>query len=225
MTFPKDTPNASLDLERDMERYGETERRILMASVKIFSEKGFDGSRTDEIAKLAGVNKAMIHYYFESKERLYVTLISLVFKRLSLILREYFEDISPETVEEDISHFVDRYFEFLRANTKFFKMLLWELARGGEQIGKVMKEIIGEQFVALQSQLKEAMQKGYIRTLDPRHMMLSIIATVLFYFISRPIITHLWGEDPLSDENIALRKREVKKIILRGILPDGTDPQ
>jgi len=225
MTSTTHTSDASLNLERDLERYGETERRILMASVKVFSEKGFDGSRTDEIAKLAGVNKAMIHYYFESKESLYVTLISIVFKRLSLILREYFGDISPETIREDLSLFIENYFEFVRANVKFFKILLWELAGGGDQIGRVMKEIIGEQFITLQSLFDEAIQKGYIHPLVPRHLMLSIISTILFYFISHPIIRHLWGEDPLSDENIDLRKQEVKNLILRGILPDETDPK
>ena len=225
MTSPTDIQDSSLDLERELERYGETERRILMASVKVFSEKGFDGSRTEEIAKLAGVNKAMIHYYFESKERLYVTLISIVFKRLSLMLREFFGVISPETIKEDISLFVDEYVEFIRANVNFFKILLWELARGGDQIGLVMREVIGEQFVSVQSLFDEAMRKGYIRPLDTRHLMLSIIASILFYFIAQPVIRHLWGEDPLSEENIALRKREVKKLILRGIFPEETDPE
>lgn len=220
MTSPKYTSEASLNLERDLERYGETERRILMASVKVFSEKGFDGSRTDEIAKIAGVNKAMIHYYFESKESLYVTLISLVFKRLSLILKEYFGGISPETIEEDLSLFIDNYIELIRKNINFFKILLWELARGGDQIGRVMKEIIGDQFVEIQLLFDDAVEKGLIRPLVPRHLMLSVIATVLFYFIAHPIVRHLWGEDPLSDENIELRKQEVKKLILRGILPN-----
>lgn len=220
MTSQVPTSDVYLNLERELEQYGETERRILLASVKVFSEKGFDGSRTDEIAKLAGVNKAMIHYYFESKERLYVTLITIVFERLSLILSEFFGNFSPETIEDDISLFIDNYVEFIRLNIKFFKMLLWELARGGDQIGRVMKEIIGEQFIVIQVQFDKAIEKGLIRPLVPRHLMLSVIATMLFYFIAHPIVRHLWNEDPLSDENIEIRKQEVKSLILRGILPN-----
>jgi len=222
MTTPTHTSNASLDLERELEQYGETERRILTASVKVFSEKGFDGSRTDEIAKRAGVNKAMIHYYFESKERLYVTLISIVFKRLSLILREFFGDLSPETIKEDLSRFIDEYIDFIRTNADFFKILKWDLARGGDQIGRVMKEIIGEHFNRSQALFDEAIQKGYIRPLVPRHLMLSVIAMILFYFIAHPVIRYLWEEDPLSDENVEIRKQEVKKLLLWGILPDET---
>jgi len=225
MTSRADTSDVSLNLETELEQYGETERRILMASVKIFSEKGFDGSRTDEIAQLAGVNKAMIHYYFESKERLYVTLISIVFKRLSLIFREYFGEFSPETIREDLSLFIDNYIEFIRANLKFFRILLWELARGGDLVGRVMKEIIGEHFIQIQALFDEAIQKGYIRPLVPRHLMVSVISTILFYFISHPIVSRLWDEDPFSPKNIEIRKQEVKDLILRGILPDDTDPK
>jgi TetR/AcrR family transcriptional regulator len=225
MTSEMDTLDASLDLERDLEQYGETERRILMASVQVFSEKGYDGSRTDEIAKLAEVNKAMIHYYFESKENLYVTLISIVFKRVSLIFREYFGGFSPETIREDLSLFIDNYFDFIRGNLRFFRILLWELARGGDLVGRVMKEFIGEHFIHIQALFDEAIRKGYIRPLVPRHLMVSVISTILFYFISSPITRNLWDEDPLNEENIVLRKQEVKKLILRGIIPDKTDPR
>jgi len=225
MTSQADTQNASLDLERELERYSETERRILMASVEVFSEKGYDGSRTDEIAKLAGVNKAMIHYYFESKENLYVTLISIVFKRVSLIFREYFGDFSPETIRDDLSLFIDNYVDFIRANLRFFRILLWEMARGGDLVGQVMKDIIGEHFIYIQALFDEAIRKGYIRPLVPRHLMVSVIATILFYFLSHPIISRLWDEDPFSQESIEIRKREVKDLILRGILPEETDPK
>ena len=92
-------------------------------------------------------------------------------------------------------------------------------------MGRVMKEIIGEHFIQIQALFDEAIQKGYIRPLVPRHLMVSVIATILFYFLSHPIISRLWDEDPFSPESIEMRKREVKKLILRGIIPEETNPK
>lgn len=64
----------------------ETKARILKTAEKIFSEEGFDGARVDKIAKEAGVNKALIYYYFKSKNEILETILSSLFQDAKICL-------------------------------------------------------------------------------------------------------------------------------------------
>ena len=210
----------NLDLIDNLEGIGETKKRIIKASISIFVEKGYMGGRIDEIAKRAGVNKAMIYYYFDSKEGLYRSIIEMVFENVYMILKENLGGARPDTFRDAITSFIDKYIDFIYENRIFVKFLLWELARGGDVISGVIKRAIGDQYRELVSVFQDVKDLGKIRPMDPRHVMVSVIGMILFYFFASPVISTLWGEDTLSPENIRDRKREVTDFVIHAILPE-----
>ena len=208
----------SLDLKEELLKFGETERRILEAAISVFAENGFDGGRIDEIARHAGVNKAMIYYYFDSKEELYTKIIEMVFKKVSAIIIENLSDLNPDTLQESITSFIDRYVDFIYTNLGVIKVLFWEIARGGEIIVRVIKKEIGPRFLFLVNGFSKSVEAGKIRPMDPRHTFVNIISMVLFYFAANRVISALWDEDTLSPENIERRKSEVTEFVIRAIV-------
>lgn len=210
----------SIDLIDELSGIGETKKRIIKASISVFVEKGYMGGRIDEIARRAGVNKAMIYYYFDSKEGLYRAIIEMVFEKVSMILSEHLSGIKPDTLHDGIVSFIDRYIDFIYENRIFVRFLLWELARGGDVISDVIRRAIGDQFRELVGVFQHVKDLGKTRPMDPRHVMISVIGMILFYFFASPVVSTLWGEDALSPENIRDRKREVTDFVIHAILPE-----
>jgi AcrR family transcriptional regulator len=87
------------------ENRGETENQILDAARKVFQEKGLKGARMQEIADLAGINKAMLHYYFRSKDMLFQAIYAKAFEDISLMMNGIFQEELP--LFEKIRKFVD----------------------------------------------------------------------------------------------------------------------
>jgi TetR/AcrR family transcriptional regulator len=210
----------SLDLIDRLEGIGETKKRIIKASISVFVEKGYMGGRIDEIARRADVNKAMIYYYFDSKEGLYRSIIEMVFENVYMILKENLGGVRPDTVQDGITSFIDKYIDFIYENRIFVKFLLWELARGGDVISDVINRAIGDQYRELVRVFQQVKDLGGARPMAPRHVMVSVIGMILFYFFASPVISTLWGEDTLSPENIRDRKREVTDFVIHAILPE-----
>lgn len=210
----------NIDLIDGLSGIGETKKRIIKASISVFVEKGYMGGRIDEIARRAGVNKAMIYYYFDSKEGLYTSIIEMVFKNVSIFLSEHLSRVKPDTIYDDIASFIDRYIDFIYKNRIFVKLLLWEFARGGDVVSGVIQRFIGGKFRELVGDFQYVKDLGKIRPMDPRHLMISVIGMILFYFFANPVVSTLWGEDALSPENIRDRKREVTDFVIHAILPE-----
>lgn len=210
----------NIELIQELEGLSETQRRILEASIYVFAKRGFEGGRIDEIAKRAGVNKAMIYYYFRSKEDLFTTIIETVFERVSTIIGEHVYKINTDTFYEDISTFIDRYVDLIYRNRIVLNIIVWEIARGGEIISRVVKEKIGIHFQKIIETFPEAMDAGIIRTMDPRHLFFNIIAMILFYFFANRVVSTVWEEDALSPENVEKRKREVTDFVIHAIMPE-----
>lgn len=100
-----------------------TKQKLLASAEKVFSQKGLYGARIDEIAELAGVNKRMIYEHFGGKDSLYIETLTTVYARLAEM--ETAVDISMPPVEA-VRRVISVYFEFLRENPSFVKLVMWE---------------------------------------------------------------------------------------------------
>ncbi len=207
------------DLEQEFSSFGETERRILVAAVEVFAKKGFDGARTDEIADRAGVNKAMIYYYFKSKESLYTVIVETMFEMVSVILGLHLSLIDVNAPAEGIESFIDKYIDFIYSHRIFVRVMLWDLARGGAIIARVAGRIMREKTDQIRLIFEKAVRDGDLRPVDPKHLFISIIGMIVFFFFAEPVVRAIWDEEPITLEHIAERKREVSNLIINGILP------
>ena len=91
-----------------------TEEKILNAAQRVFVEKGMDGARMQEIANEAGINKALLHYYFRTKQKLFEAIFKKVFKSILPNIMEMVHSDLP--IEKKLEIFIEKYIELLLKN-------------------------------------------------------------------------------------------------------------
>lgn len=205
-----------------MEYNTETEKKILAAATEVFIQKGKDGARMDEIARKAGLNKALLHYYFRSKERLY----SHVFSSEVRCFFHAFLDSIPisENIENFLHGFISNYIEHLRQNPRIIRFILWEIGHGGQMFVEVVSEVFSESesktphsFI---KKIEQAVQEKKIRPLDPLHLLLSMIGMSIFVFIAQPLVESIFSGVQVTDSAfIEKRKDEIFQLIWQGVHP------
>jgi len=202
------------ELAEEFEDYSEAERNILAAAVGVFAEKGFEGARTDEIAAKAGVNKAMIYYYFKSKENLYTVIVETLFGKVYLILSEHLARVDVKSPIDGILSFIDSHVDFIYGHRIFVKVMVWDLARGGAIVSRVAGKIMRDKTTQIIAIFDKAAREGYLRPINPKHLLVSIMGMILFFFIAEPVVRVMWGEEPITPEHIAERKKEIRDLII-----------
>lgn len=198
------------------------EERILRAAMDVFVEKGRHGARMQEIADRAGINKALLHYYFRNKEKLYARVFELlIWDNISGIQTLLNKDMP---VEEYFKTFISEYIDLLNQNPNIPLFILRELSEGGETVKTILRELVEKGNFSVKGPLEKiqnAQNNGEIISIDPRQLIATIIGSCLFYFISQPIFHTLFVDEQNFDREqfIEERKEAIFQIITRGILP------
>ena len=207
-----------------------TEQRILRAAVEVFLQHGKDGARMQAIAERAGVNKALLHYYFRSKDRLYFRVLSDMFQEavesvLSSIPRE-------GSFREFLSAFVSNYVDHLAANPRLIRFVLWEVGKGWQQpeetsvVGTIFRQALerytGGRNLLLET-IRQAVERGEIRPVDPLQLALNLLAVCVYPFVARPLLEGVFPQlDVLSEDFLRVRKREIVDLFWKGLKPPVT---
>lgn len=199
-----------------------TREKIKAAALEEFVEHGYDGARMQEIANRAGANKAMIHYYFQSKDALFEAILRESFEEMFQLFGQVWE--SNQSTEQLITSTVHEHLQFLAAHAHLPRILIRELNSNNPIVEKVMHELfkqIGHRRVrqAVEA-LAAGIESGKLRPTDPKQTIWNIIALNLFIFIARPLLKVIWKED-FADEQKLLAKREaaIIDLLLYGLLP------
>jgi len=189
-----------------------TQQIILEAAEKEFIDKGFYGAKTTEIAKRAGVNHAMLHYYFRTKENLF----NMVFQEKIGIIAHSLN----ATFDNDISFFdqikliIETHFDFLSDNPKLLFFVYSEVIKN-EDRRKILSESIlprvNNLLIKLREAINEETKKGTINTIDPVELLLNIISLNLMTFLALPLLNTIDNQMPISLQEI-LRKRKESNV-------------
>lgn len=194
-----------------------TEEKILEAATNVFVTKGMEGARMQEIADEAGINKALLHYYFRSKERLFEAIfsnvINMAFPQLTLILK------SDAVFVTKLEQVIDAYIALLRKHPFIPGFVMKELSRDPSGLLKLaVKYGFNPQIVI--TQLQEAMDRGEIIRMDSRHLAINIISMCVFPFAARPILNFLLFRDDAEalDRFYAERATVIKQFVINAIV-------
>ena len=197
------------------------EERILDAAREVFLEKGKAGARMQEIAARAGINKALLHYYFRSKEELYRQVLT---RELSSFFNELIESVRPAgDMETFIRAFIENYIDRLSGNPQVVRFLTWEIGTGGPVARNVIAVIIhGNEgnpiWPVFRDTFSRGIAAGAIRPVDPQHLIFSLIGMCIYVFLAAPILTAVFpGIDPSDGEFIEKRKKEIFDLVWNGI--------
>ena len=209
-------PVAAITGDRAADRSGEARARILDAALKVFSADGLAGARTEQIAAAAGVNKALIFYYFESKEKLYLSAIEAVAARVrdsSMAVMTLQASAGERVLRTALNHF-DR----VLTQREFQSLMQQEMIRlhHGEEgaLPVLVKRVFEPLMTAFQATVREGIESGEIIDADLMQFPLVAMGANVFYFLSAPIWGMLQKQDPFDAE--ALRARRVALVEFLG---------
>jgi TetR/AcrR family transcriptional regulator len=192
----------------------ESRAAILQAAVREFAREGVAGARTDAIARLAGVNKALLYYYFKDKEALYDAVLDEVFIGVRETVRKALAQPLPP--REKLKAYVRAHFDYIAANPPYHRIVNAEFLRAGREssrMGRVAQQYLRPIFSSLAALLKEGAESGDFQPVNPIHFVPSMISVIVFYFTTAPIMKVLTGFDPLAPERLAERRAAVIEFI------------
>jgi TetR/AcrR family transcriptional regulator len=193
----------------------ESRAAILDAAAREFAQYGVDGARTDAIAREARVNKALLYYYFKDKETLYGAVLDTAFSGLrDAVFRVLEGTASPR---EKILKYVGAYFDFIASNQLYPRLMQREMmrAREGESlhIDKIIRNHIQPIFTRVSEVLREGITRGEFREVNPAHFVPSMVAMIVFYFSSAPVMQKIVGFNPLAPNRVAERRAAVMDFV------------
>ncbi len=186
----------------------QTRERILEAADELFGQRGFDATPTRLIAERSGVNKALIHYHFGSKQRLFDAVLDRYYERLGQTLGPLLQQGGDARAR--VLALLDGYADFLQAHQRFSQMVQREITRGRhlERIRRHMLPL----FVTGAELLREEFPGSEAGPLSAPQLLISFYGMVVSYFTYYPVVEGLLLDDPLSDEQLAARKAHLRRM-------------
>jgi len=194
-----------------------TEEKILNAAHNVFIQKGMDGSRMQQIADEAGINKALLHYYFRTKQKLFEAIFK---KALNQIFPDFQSVINSEIpIIEKLGIFIEKYIDLLLRNPFLPTFILKEISRDPEFLASVIQGQ-GIQPQLLFAEIEKEMEAGTIRKMDPRDLLINILGMSVFPFAAKPMMKLMFFENDNNAYNQFLinRKITIKEFVMNAVL-------
>ncbi|HVV84449.1 MAG TPA: helix-turn-helix domain-containing protein [Kofleriaceae bacterium] len=193
----------------------DTKQRILAAAEAEFLVHGYEGSRMQAIADRAGLNKAMLHYHFRSKDDLFAHVFQdkakLLFPKVQASFRAHTDFI------EFTCAFVDLYMAHLMAHP-FLPLYLLQVSATNAALFKQVVTDFPLRFIAA---FRAAIRAGTVRAHDPVQLMISVLGMCVMPFAARHMIQHLLELDDAAFQSLMKRRAaEVKRYVVLLLTPE-----
>ena len=197
----KETANAS------------TELKIKQAAQKVFMQKGYAAARTRDIAEAAGINLALLNYYFRSKEKLFDIIMLENLQQFIEGIKEILNN-RKTSIEQKVEAIVTNYIDLLTRQPDLPLFILHELRTHPKEI---VSKIDRDKFINksyFMQQIKDAVKQGKIAPVNPLHFLMNIISLTIFPFVASPILQNIGG---LNQQDFNALMEERKKLIPKWI--------
>ncbi|MBK8500608.1 MAG: TetR/AcrR family transcriptional regulator [Flavobacteriales bacterium] len=192
-----------------------TEQRILLAARKVFSQKGMAGARMQEVADEAGINKALLHYYFRSKQQLFEGVFKDSSQRQFGCIWDSLKQC--DSLFPAIEAFVSAYMDKMIEDPMLPLFIANEMNRDPEGLAEFIDRG-KESRACFLRMVEEARERGEIIDIDPRELLVNMMALCVHPFIARPMLKHIHGiTDEAFRRMIQKRRKSVPEFIIRSI--------
>ena len=193
-----------------------TEIKILEAASDVFQEKGMYGARMQEIADKAGINKALLHYYFRSKEKLFETVFRTAVGLMAPKIRSIIN--SDQHLFDKIRTFTDEYISFLSKHTYLPSFVINELNKNPNLIQDIFSKEIGISFQKLRDEVQTLVDKGEIKKVEVEHVLVNMISMSLFPIVAKPLLKTMFNKSENEYQDfLNKRKKMVADMIIDSI--------
>lgn len=181
-------------------------------------QEGYDGARMQQIADRAGINKALLHYYFRSKDKLFALIFEYKMQQFVPQIQVVLHDDSIPFVDK-VERFVDYYLRMLRKNP-FLPLFIVTTVNRNPDLTRVVKYPLGQDVIQL---MRQEMAAGRIRDVDPPQFLLTLIGMCVFPFMARPMFMAVSAlSDAEYDRLIAERHSHVCDVVRVLLSPTHT---
>ena len=195
------------------------EEQILQTAEELFLEQGFDATSTTDIAKKVGCNQALVHYYFRTKEKLFMQ----IFAQKSAMVFECLKLSKDSDFQTALSDFIDAYFELLMKNRKLPFFIINELMMRDDRRQYFRKKVIEspdyiEYYGVWNLMLQKEIAEGRIRPIELSDLTLHVVSLLVFTFISLPLYSDFFEKDETEIcTYLNHRKEAIKELVFKGI--------
>jgi TetR/AcrR family transcriptional regulator len=211
-----------LNLRTQAERADQTRSRILLAAVRQFSENGLAGARMELIAEAAGVNKALLYYYFGSKNALYeaaLESLAVDVRASGIAALEGNVSAGERFLASALNHF-DR----IHTNREFQSLMQQEMIRLHRGEANALSPLVEKVFRPLmdrtQQVLEEGIATGELIAADPSQIRYAALGANVLYFLSAPLMHMVQGSDPLESSVLAFRRASAIRFLGLALFTD-----
>jgi AcrR family transcriptional regulator len=195
------------------------EEKIIKAAAEVFLEKGKDGARMQEIADLAGINKALLHYYFRSKEKLFSKVFHLEIPKIISNVFEAYDD--SEDFKVFLESFISKYIDNIYPRKNLMRFLLWVNDKTKQEIATIFVDAFNKRGFKknpLVARIEKAVETGQIRPIEPSNFAMSVIGMCIFPIVGGPIVEKIFPGTKVNDKKyIENRKKEIISLVWNGI--------
>jgi TetR/AcrR family transcriptional regulator len=204
------------------ERATETRTRILDAALSEFAAHGLAGARTDRIAQAAGVNKALLYYYFDSKENLYLAALEMISAKIrDRTMAVFLRESSPG---ERVLRSALEHFDRIITQNEFQRLLQQEMMRlhKGETgaLPVLAKRVFAPLMAMYQSMVREGIESGELIQADWMQIHLASLGANVFYFLSAPMWRIMMSAEPFTLEALAQRRSALVEFLGQAVFTD-----
>lgn len=193
------------------------EKKIKEAARIIFQEKGYAGTKTRDIAEKAGINLALMNYYFKSKENLFAIVME---ESLKLFFQSLTEVVfnRETTLKEKLTLVADKYISVLQANPDLPTFIFSEIRNHPDQFLDTfnIRSIIAESHFI--EQINEQIQGGSMKPIHPFHLLMNLIGMIVFPYAAAPAIQRMTQLNDDEFKNFMEERRALIPIWIESIL-------
>lgn len=194
----------------------QTEEQIFLAAQRVFQEKGFAGARMQEIADEADINKSMLHYYYRSKEKLFLAVfqssVKKIFPQLIMILS------SDDDLHAKVEEIVEFYYLTFKNNPYLPAFVIHEMNQHPKRFKEFISSLGVEIPATFVEQLQKEIQKGNMMPIKPIHFLVNVVSLFMMPVIARTMVQTLFSlDDEEFDQFLKERKELVPKLIFNGV--------
>ena len=195
-----------------------TEIKVLNAARSVFQKKGYSGARMEEIANTAGVNKALLNYYYRSKEKLFWRVFEEAFREFIPTVINILDGDLP--LDMKIYRTVDVYTRMLLKNRDLPMFVLSEIRENPDKIADMYMGKMHLTFQKLEQQLSEEYEKGTIVKTTVHTFLINLLSLIVYPYIVQPLMNRMFGiGDEKFEELMLERKSALPEMIIETFKP------
>ncbi len=194
----------------------DTSEKILDNAFSEFEERGYSGARMQSIADRAGINKALLHYYYKSKDALFELIIKKAFNMLLPKIFKIFDD--DANIFELIENFVSVYIDIIIKHPHIPGFVIHEISNNPNRLLKLV-EHENININNIKQRINQEMENGTIIKMPVEQLITNVISLCVFPFVAKPLLTGLVlnGDKKAFDAFVEQRKTEVSKFVINAI--------